>query len=205
MQAAGAGLMVPASLSLLLASVPPAGRGQGHRHLVGAGRPRRRARPGDRRQPGAAQLALGVLDQPAGRPGRDRCWPPGWSRRARTTGPAAARTWPAPALLAAAVGLVALALVKAPGVGLGLGQLPRACWPPRSPAARRMVLRSRRAPLAGDRTRPAAVPDVQRRIRRVDPLLRRLRRVRAELGRVPDRRVALLGGAGRPRDRPRAR
>ena len=61
-QAVGAGLMVPASLSLLLAAVPAPARA-GHRHLVGPGRPGCGAGPGHRRQPGPGQLALGVLDQ----------------------------------------------------------------------------------------------------------------------------------------------
>ena len=69
-QAAGAGAMVPASLSLAAGRRPGAGPGEGAGHLVGPGRPRRGARPGDRRQPGADQLALGVLGQPAGRAGR---------------------------------------------------------------------------------------------------------------------------------------
>src|SRR5579863_3891788 len=49
---------------------PGAGPGEGPGHLVGAGRPGRGARPGDRGQPGPGQLALGVLDQRAGRGGR---------------------------------------------------------------------------------------------------------------------------------------
>ena len=49
---------------------PGARPAEGPGHLVGPGRPGRGARPGDRRQPGRDQLALGVLGQPAGRAGR---------------------------------------------------------------------------------------------------------------------------------------
>ena len=66
-QAVGAGLMVPTSLSLLLADRPGRRPRQGDRHLVGARRAGRRARAGYRRQSGPGQLALGVLGQPAGR------------------------------------------------------------------------------------------------------------------------------------------
>src|SRR6201997_3053199 len=45
---------------------------------------------------------------------------------------------------------------------------------------------------------------VGRAVRRVDPVLRRVRRLRAQRGRVPHRRVALLGRAGRAGHRARA-
>src|SRR5204863_128267 len=59
------------------------------------------------------------------------------------------------------------------------------------------------APLPGDRARTAPLAHVQRVVRRVDPVLRRVRGVRAQLGGVPHRRVALLRGGGRPGHRAR--
>ena len=104
-------------------------------------------------------------------------------------------------LLAASVGLIAYALVEAPTWGWG-SEGSWACWPPRWPAAR---------PWCGARTggrrrsssRSAPAPDIQRRVRRVDPVLRGLRRVRAQLGGVPHRRLALLRGRGRAGHRAR--
>jgi Arabinose efflux permease len=127
-QAAGAGAMVPASLSLLLAAVPapvrPKALGTGPRSA-----PWGRRSAGDRRRPGAGRLALGVLDQRAGGRGRRV---PGGTRGAGEQGPE--RIGPAgllgAGLLAAAVGLVALALVKAPEWGWGSARS-WACWPPR--------------------------------------------------------------------------
>ena len=172
-------------------------------HLVGARRAGRGARPGDRRQPGPAQLALGVLDQRAGRARGRSCWPPGWCRRAGTSAPRPAR--PARRGAARAGGRPGRAGAgQGARLGLGLGRRSWACWPPRWPAAAAMVVRSRRHHSPGDRAGTAPLADVQRRVRRVDPVLRGVRGVRAQLGGVPDRRVALLGGGGRPGHRARA-
>jgi hypothetical protein len=62
-QAIGAGMMVPASLSLLFAAVPGHAARAGHRHVVGDRRTRRGARSGDRRLLGRTVVALGLLDQ----------------------------------------------------------------------------------------------------------------------------------------------
>ena len=134
-QAAGAGAMVPASLSLLLAAVPAPARPEGARHLVGPRRAGRGAGPGDRRRPGPGRLALGVLDQRAGRAGRRGAGGSGWCRRAgtrrrRPPRPArrgAARRGGRPGRAGAGQGA---------GLGLGLGRGSWACWPRRWCAGR---------------------------------------------------------------------
>ena len=89
-------------------------------------------------------------------------------------------------------------------LGVGLGQLHRPAGSPRWPAPRPWW------PAHGGITPQSSNSGccgrayLQRHVRRVDPLLRRLRGLRAQLGRVPDRRVALLRGAGGPRHRARA-
>ena len=63
-QAAGGALPTPASLGLLLAVTSPARRPAAIRGWTAIGGLARRARPGRRRPPGRAELALGVPDQP---------------------------------------------------------------------------------------------------------------------------------------------
>ena len=201
-QAIGAGLMVPASLSLLLAAVP--------------GRPRARA-IGTWSALGALGAALGPViggglvqlswrwvfwinlpvglaavllaarvvpeskdEHLRGRPGPDR-------RRAAGRGGRAAGLRPG----------------QGAGLGLGVDPLRRPLLAAVACGAA-MVFRSAAASLPGDRARAAALADLQRDVRRLHPVLRGLRRLRPEFSRVPHRRVALLRGAGRAGDRPRA-
>ena len=134
-QAAGAGAMVPASLSLLLAAVPPTARPKalGTWSALGAlGAALGPVIGGALVQVdwrwvfwinvpvGLAAVVLAVRVVPESRD-------PNVSGRPDLLGAG---------LLAAAVGLVALALVKAPGWGWGSAVVPRACWPPRWRAAR---------------------------------------------------------------------
>ncbi len=190
LQAVGAGLMVPASLSLVLAAVPPRARPQalGTWSALGAlGAALGPVIGGSLVQfswrwvfwinvpVGLAAIALAYRVVPESKDDQARGRP----------------DLIGAGLLAAAVGLVALALVKAPDWGWG------------SPAFLGVLLavaglRGSRggpvaaAPFPGHRTRTAPLPDLQRRLRRLDPVLRRVRRLRAQLGRVPHRRVALL-------------
>ena len=194
-QAAGAGAMVPASLSLLLAAVPA---------------PVRAKALGTWSALGALGAALGpviggLLVQANWRwvfwinvpVGLVAVWlaarvvpeskDPNASGRPDILGAG---------LLALAVGLVALALVKAPGWGWGsasfLGLLAAV-------GGQRVGhgVPVEAAPLPRDRAGTAPLAHVQRLVRRVDPVLRGVRRVRAQLGGVPHRRVALLRGGGR--------
>jgi len=182
-QAVGAGLMVPASLSLLLASVPATIRGQ----AIGTW---------------SAFAALGAALGPV------------------IGGSLVEISWRWVFWINLPVGLAAVLLATrvvpesrderaqgrpdligpGPGrgtrLGMGLGQLHR-------PAAGLAGLRCGHggqvtaASLTGHRARAAPLEDVQRSVRRLDPLLRRLRGLRAQHGRVPHRRVALHRGAGR--------
>ena len=184
-QAAGAGLMVPASLSLLLAAVPAEARSRaiGTWSAIGA--------------LGAAlgpviggslvqfswrwvfwiNLPVGIVaillaskvvpeskdDHVTGRPDVARRRPAGRGRGAGRAGSG-----------------------QGAGLGMGLGWL-------RRPAPRVAGLRRGHgrpvtpAPLPGDRAWAAPLADLQRRFCGLDPLLRRVRCFRAQLGRVPDR------------------
>ena len=71
---------------------PGSGPGEGPGHLVGAGRAGGGARPGDRRQPGPGELAVGVLDQRAGRGGRRGAGRPGGAGEPAIRRRAAGRT-----------------------------------------------------------------------------------------------------------------
>ncbi len=202
-QATGAGLMVPASLSLLLASVPALARARaiGTWSALGA----LGAALGPVIGGGLVQvswrwvfwinLPVGLAARAAGRPGRPGEQGRARARPARPGGRGAAGRGGRPAGLRAGQGA---------GLGLGVGPL-------RRPAAGRGGLRGGHgapvaaASLPGDRAEPAAVPDLQRDVRRLDPVLRGLRRLRSEFGGVPHRGMALLGGAGRAGDRRRAR
>ena len=200
LQAVGAGLMVPASLSLLLASVPAPLRAQAIGSWSGVRRPGRGAGPGHRRQPGAAQLALGVLDQPAGRGGRHRAGQAGRPReqgreRPGPTGPAGRRP-------AGGCGRPHRPGPRG-GALLGVGLWP-ASWgvlvaSVASGAA--VVLRSQRHHSPVIELSLLRSRTLQRRLHRLDPLLRRIRRLAAQPGGVPDRRLALLRRAGRTRHR----
>jgi MFS family permease len=179
-QAVGAGLMVPASLSLLLAAVP----GPGRARAIGTW---------------SAFAALGAalgpviggslvqiswrwvfwINLPVGLAGvllAARVVPESKDEHVRGRPDLIGAGLPA-----AAVGLIALALVEAPGWGWGLGQVHR-------PAAGLAGVRCGRggslpqAPLTGYRTRAAPLTDLQRNVRCLNPLLRRLRRLRPELG-----------------------
>ena len=134
-QAAGAGAMVPASLSLLLAAVPAQAPGEGAGYLVGAGRAGGGARPGDRRQPGPDELALGVLDQRAGRGGRRDAGRPGGAGE-----PGCGVARPAGPGRGGAAGGVRRAWSRTRWsrrrAGAGARPGSSACWPPRWPAAR---------------------------------------------------------------------
>ena len=111
----GAGLAVAAA-----GRGPGAGPGAGDRHLVGARRARRGARAGDRRRAWSRSAGAGC----SGSTCRSAWSPsllaarvvPGEQGRARSAG---GRTWLGAGLLAAAVGLLAFALVKAPDWGWG--------------------------------------------------------------------------------------
>ena len=202
LQAAGAGLMVPASLSLVLAAVPPRARPQalGTWSALGAlGAALGPVIGGSLVQfswrwvfwinvpVGLAAIALAYRVVPESKDDQARGRP----------------DLIGAGLLAAAVGLVALALVKAPDWGWGSPAFARR-------AARVAGLRGSgggpvpAAPFPGHRTRTAPLPDLQRCLRRLDPVLRRVRGLRAQLGRVPHRRVALLGRGRRPGHRARA-
>ena len=162
-QAVGAGAMVPASLSLLLAAVPAQGRAKalGTWSALGAlGAALGPVIGGSLVQVnwrwvfwinvpvGVAAVVLAVRVVPESRDPASRGRPDLLGAL----------------LLAAAVGLVAFALVEAPELGLGLGRLPR-------PAGRVGGLRRGHgaalaaAPLAGHRAGAAALADVQRRVR----------------------------------------
>ena len=80
LQAVGAAMMIPTTLGLLLPAFPRRAAPGRDRHLVGHLRRRRRARPADRRPPGAAQLALDLPRQRAARPDHRA-----WSRSASST------------------------------------------------------------------------------------------------------------------------
>ena len=74
-QGLGAAAIMPLSLTLLASAVPAGEAGRRHRHLGRRLRPRRRARPGDRRRRRRGrQLAGDLLAQRPRRPGRrSRC------------------------------------------------------------------------------------------------------------------------------------
>ena len=91
-QAAGAGLMVPASLSLLLAAVPAADRPRAIGTWAAVGALGAALGPVIGGALVQVRLALGVLDQPAGRAGGHGARRCASSRRAGTSRPAAART-----------------------------------------------------------------------------------------------------------------
>ena len=71
-QAAGAALLLPTSLALLLPEFEPSRALARDRHLGGGRRSRRRCGPARRRPPRRAQLAARVPRQRAHRAGRDR-------------------------------------------------------------------------------------------------------------------------------------
>ena len=195
-QAAGAGLMVPASLSLLLAVGTGARPGPGP---SGPGRPSAPSAPRSGRSSAGAWCSSaggGCSGSTCRSAWPPSCWPTRVvpeSKDEHVTGRPdlhrrrAAGRGRRPGRAGAGQGAC---------LGMGLGRL-------RRPAARVAGLRRGHggpvapAPLPGDRARAAPLADIQRRVRGLDPLLRRVRRIRAQLGRVPDRGVALLRGPGR--------
>jgi len=153
----GAGLMVPASLSLLLASVPAASRARAIGTWSALGAPGRCAWPGDRRQPGPAEAGAGCSGSTCRLGWRPCCWPAGVVPESRDEnvprpagpdrrGPAGRPRW----------AWSPLALVEAPGWGWGSTRFV-------GPADRRGSLRRGdgrpvcAAPLPGHRAWPAAV------------------------------------------------
>ena len=195
-QAAGAGLMVPASLSLLLAAVPAARRaaaigtwaafgamGAALGPVIGGGLVQLSWRwvfwiniP-----IGLAAIVMAVRVVPESRDD-------GLRKKAGPRGRGAAGRVRRPDRAGAGQGS---------GLGLELGNLSR--HDGRGARQRHgHGLPLARTSLPRDRARAAEITNVQRRVRSVDPLLRGLRRLRTELRRVPHRRLALLRGTGRP-------
>ena len=86
-QAAGAALLTPTSLGLVLASLPGRAARRRGAGLDGDRRPGRGPRPGGRRPAGRHQLALGVLRQRADRPSRPGRGLAQAAGRARAPGP----------------------------------------------------------------------------------------------------------------------
>ena len=190
-------------------AVPAAGRGpagrpaEGAGHLVGAGRAGRRARPGDRRQPGPGRTGAGCSGSTCRSGWRPWCWPSATvpeSRDPSASGPPGCARGRFPRRGRRPGGARAGGGAE---LGLGLGRLPRL-------AGRRAGVRRgdgaalAPASFAGPGARAAALADVQRRVRGLDLVLRRVRRVRAQRGGVPHRGVALLRGGGRAGHRARA-
>ena len=92
-QAAGAALLTPTSLSLVLATTAPERRHERGPRVDRGRRAGRRARPGRRRSAGRRELALGVPGQRADRPGRagDRLAAAAAHRRSARAGAGRAR------------------------------------------------------------------------------------------------------------------
>ena len=183
MQAVGGGAMVPASLAILLATVPAPARAQaiGTWSALGA--------LGAALGPVIGGLLVGAgwrwvfwINLPVGLAAivlALRTLPESRDERVQSR-----RIFLGATLLAAGVGLVALTLVKAPDWGWGsprwLGGLTAALLrgggscPLSSPPGPR------------NRARPASLTDVQRNVCRLTSLLRGLRRFHAQLRGVPD-------------------
>ena len=194
-QAAGAGLMVPASLSLLLAAVPAEARSRAIGTWSAIGALGAALGPVIGGQPGSVQLAVGVLDQPAGRHRRHPDGQKGGAgEQGRPRHGAARRGRRRPAGRGRGAGRPGAG--QGAGLGMGLGRLRRPA-PCVAGLRRGDGLPVTPAPLPGDRARAAPVAELQRRFCGLDPLLRRVRCFRAQLGRVPDRGVALLRDPGR--------
>ena len=151
-QAVGAGMMVPTSLSLLLAEVPAEGRARAIGTWSAVGALGAGARPGDRRPARADQLAAGVLDQPAGRLSRACARPAVVHREPRRKGAGPAR----PRRCRAARGQRRAGRPRRSSrrrTGAGDRPVRRRLLAASLACGAAMVARSRSAPLAGDRAR----------------------------------------------------
>ena len=167
------------------------------RVLVGARRPGRGPRAGDRWWPGRDRLALGLLGEPAGGGRGDRARPAPGAREPRRG--AGESTRPARRATSRAGGRPGCrGAGRGGGLGLGVGRLPGPV------AGGRLVRGSGRGALvpasgAGAGARTVPVPDVRRGRSGVGGVLRGLRRLPPQHRRVPHHGLALHapgGGAG---------
>ena len=202
LQAAGAALLTPTSLGLVLATTAPERRPGAVRVWTAVGGAAAALGPGRRRPAGRRLLALGLPGQRAGRPGRARRRLAPAAARARAT-TCRTRTRSAPLLATVGVG----ALDPRPGQGRGLGLERAATLVTLVVAAVTLgALRGAHATPPQPARRPGAVPGAGLpRRQRVDGAV--LDRVRgdAALDRPLDAgRVGLVGAEDRPGDRARA-
>ena len=202
LQAAGAALLVPTSLALLLPEFEPRDRPAAIGIWAGVGAAAAAAGPPlggllvqvDWRLVFLVNLPVGAWALWRGVAAADRDARPR-PRRAAPTGSA-------PSLLAASIGALTLGFVQAPEWGWGdartLGALAAAA------AGLALFARALRAPPLADR-RPgdAARPLVRDGQRRRDPVLGRVRRDAALQRALPDRRLARVDPARRAPARPR--